>query len=177
MKYKIIYADPPWRYSFSKSDSRKIENQYPTMTDDEICALSVPSDDDSVLFLWATAPKIELALRVMKVWGFQYKTMAVWDKKILGMGYWFRGQHELLLVGTKGRPKIPEQKDRRSSVFQERRSRHSAKPKCVRDWIESAYPTEPKLELFARIAAPGWGRWGNQADSTITLPSDLGGLV
>jgi len=30
--YDVIYADPPWKYDFSKSGSRKIENQYPTMT-------------------------------------------------------------------------------------------------------------------------------------------------
>ena len=30
-KYNVIYADPPWRYDFSPTDSRKIENQYPTM--------------------------------------------------------------------------------------------------------------------------------------------------
>lgn len=54
MGYDVIYADPPWRYHFSKSDSRKIENQYPTMTVSNICALKVPSKDNSVLYLWAT---------------------------------------------------------------------------------------------------------------------------
>ena len=40
-KYDVIYADPAWRYSFSKSNSRKIENQYPTMTIKEMCDLPV----------------------------------------------------------------------------------------------------------------------------------------
>ena len=35
-KYDVIYADPAWRYDFSKSNSREIENQYPTMTIEEI---------------------------------------------------------------------------------------------------------------------------------------------
>ena len=171
VKYKIIYADPPWRYGFSKSNSRKIENQYPTMTDDQICAIKVPAEDDSVLFLWATAPKIELALRVMRAWGFQYKTQAIWDKEIVGMGYWFRGQHEILMVGTRGTPKVPLQADRRSSVFKERRGRHSAKPQAVRSWIEKAYPLESKMEMFAREAYPGWDRWGNQVKSNAEMPS------
>jgi len=102
-KYDVIYADPPWKYGFSKSDSRKIENQYPTMTTEEICELSVPSKDNSVLYLWATAPKLLEAMKVIYNWGFEYKTCAVWDKEIVGMGYWFRGQHELLLVATKGK--------------------------------------------------------------------------
>lgn len=100
-KYEVIYADPPWRYDFSKSNSREIENQYPTMSVDEICSLKVPTADNAVLYLWATAPKLLEALRVMDAWGFEYKTNAVWDKQIIGMGYWFRGQHELLLVVEK----------------------------------------------------------------------------
>jgi len=43
-KYQVIYADPPWRYSFSKSDSRQIENQYKTMSLDDIKSLNVPSE-------------------------------------------------------------------------------------------------------------------------------------
>jgi N6-adenosine-specific RNA methylase IME4 len=67
-KYDVIYADPLWRYSFSKSKSRKIENQYPTMTLTEICEMQVPSNKDCVLYLWATAPKLLEALEVMKAW-------------------------------------------------------------------------------------------------------------
>lgn len=101
-KYQVVYADPPWRYSFSRSKSRQIENQYPTMTEAEICALRIPAADDAVLFLWATAPKLRSALAVMDAWKFEYVTQAVWDKMRVGMGYWFRGQHEILLVGTRG---------------------------------------------------------------------------
>ena len=98
-EYSVIYADPPWRYSFSKSHTRDIENQYPTLTVEEIAALSIPAAKEAVLYLWATAPKLREALHVMDAWGFEYKTHSIWDKEILGMGYWFRGQHELLLVG------------------------------------------------------------------------------
>ena len=72
--FDVIYADPPWRYEFSKSDSRAVENQYPTMTTDEIGALQVPANKNAVLYLWATAPKLRDALIVMKRWGFEYKT-------------------------------------------------------------------------------------------------------
>ena len=47
-RFDVIYADPPWRYSFSKSRSRDIENQYSTMTIDDICALRVPARLPSV---------------------------------------------------------------------------------------------------------------------------------
>lgn len=70
---------------------------------EDICAMQVPSAADCILYLWATAPLLPEALRVVSAWGFDYKSCAVWDKEVLGMGYWFRGQHEILIVGTKGR--------------------------------------------------------------------------
>ena len=42
-KYQIIYADPPWRYDFSSTKNRKIENKYPTMDLEDIKNLNVPS--------------------------------------------------------------------------------------------------------------------------------------
>jgi N6-adenosine-specific RNA methylase IME4 len=45
------------------------------------------------------------ALAAMAAWGFAYKTHAVWLKDKIGLGYWLRGKHELLLIGTRG--KIP----------------------------------------------------------------------
>jgi len=104
--YGVIYADPPWRY-LDATPNRAIENHYPTMSDEEICALEIPADKNCVLYLWAVAPKLPEALAVMEAWGFSFKTSAVWDKVKLGMGYWFRGQHELLLVGVRGRVSPP----------------------------------------------------------------------
>jgi len=163
--YQVIYADPPWRYDFSKSGSRKIENQYPTMTVDEICTLIVPSDDNAVLYLWATAPKLQEALQVMKAWGFSYKSHAVWDKIKIGMGYWFRGQHELILVGTKGSFSPPAPALRIGSVIRQKRDIHSRKPECVREYLSKCYPDASKLEMFARTSAPGWDAFGNEVES------------
>jgi N6-adenosine-specific RNA methylase IME4 len=69
------------------------------MSIDELCALKVPAAKDSVLYLWATASKLLEAEAVIAAWGYIYKTHAIWDKEKVGMGYWFRGQHELLMVG------------------------------------------------------------------------------
>jgi len=172
-KYQVIYADPPWRYDFSKSDSRKIENQYPTMTTREICDLGVPSDNNSVLYLWATSPKLLEALEVMAAWGFQYKSQAVWDKRKIGMGYWFRGQHEILLVGTKGRFPPPEQSKRTSSVFTYTRGMHSKKPDQIRNLISEWYPTQSRLEMFCRTPAPGWDVFGNEVEDSIQIDFPL----
>jgi N6-adenosine-specific RNA methylase IME4 len=168
-KYDVIYADPAWRYDFSKSNSREIENQYPTMTIDEICALKVPSKDNAVLYMWATAPKLLEAIKVLNAWGFEYKTQAVWDKEIIGMGYWFRGQHEILIVATKGKFSPPEQPLRISSVIKEKRTKHSKKPIYVRDMIEKWFPNAERLEMFARTSGENWDVWGNEVVSDVVL--------
>lgn len=165
----VMLADPPWQYEFSKSDSRQIENQYPTATAEEIGAhLSQPwvppIAKDCVLFMWATAPKLLEAFVVLDGWGFTYKTHAVWDKGRVGMGYWFRSQHELLLVATRGKPSPPAESQRVSSIFAERRDgKHSRKPECVYEFIESAFPTETKFEMYQRRRRDGWIGGGNEA--------------
>jgi N6-adenosine-specific RNA methylase IME4 len=170
-KYQIIYADPPWRYDFSKDKADGIEAHYPSMAIEDICALNVPSEDNSVLYLWATAPKLLEALAVMKAWGFNYKTQAVWDKGWVGMGYWFRGQHEMLLVGVKGKFSPPPPTLRVSSVYQEKKSKHSRKPMFFRNLIARSFPDATRIELFAREATPGWDVWGNEVVSDIKIES------
>ncbi|MBT9167756.1 MAG: hypothetical protein DDT19_01096 [Syntrophomonadaceae bacterium] len=163
-KYNIILADPPWKYNFSETRVRAIENQYPTMDLEDIKNLMIPAANDAVLFLWATAPKLEEALQVLNAWGFTYKTCAVWDKEKIGMGYWFRGQHELLLVGVKGNHSVPRPENRHSSVIRSPRSEHSKKPVEVYEIIERMFPGEKYIELFARNQRPGWGCWGLEAE-------------
>lgn len=160
--YSVLLADPPWAYDFAEGESRSIEKEYPTMTAEELRRLDVPAGKNSVLYMWATAPKLEVALSVLASWGFTYKTCAIWDKELIGMGYWFRGQHELLLVGTKGSFSPPPAEHRVSSVIRSKRTKHSAKPEAVYLLIEKAFPKNRKVELFARKARPRWDAWGNE---------------
>jgi N6-adenosine-specific RNA methylase IME4 len=162
--YDLIYCDPPWQYEHSMADNRKIENQYPTMTTDEICKISLPkTSDDALLLMWSTAPKLEESLRVINEWGFTYRTHGIWDKKIIGMGYWFRGQHELLLVAVKGNYPTPAEQVRESSIYSEQRTQHSKKPDYYYRWIEKSFPNSRKIELFARTKYDDtWEVWGNE---------------
>lgn len=164
-QFPVIYADPPWRYEHVKTDNRAIENQYPTMALEEICALPVAdlATPDAILFLWTTSPKLDESLDVVDAWGFTYRTCAVWDKEKIGMGYYFRQQHELLLVATRGSIPVPPVESRVSSVLRYPRGEHSAKPLEVARIIEAMYPELPKVELFCRNPQPGWFAWGNQA--------------
>lgn len=166
--FPVIYADPPWRYEDSTtSPNRFIENQYPTMDLDEICAMPVASwaAKDAILFLWATSPKLEEALQVMRAWGFSYRTNLVWVKDKIGLGHWVRQQHELLLIGRRGAFPTPEPARRPSSVIEAPRTVHSAKPTEMYDLIEGMYPGLRYLELFARAGRAGWASFGNEAPS------------
>lgn len=166
-KYPIIYADPPWRYESAPmgSPTREIENHYPTMSLDEICALPVGdlAHEDAILYIWATAPKLAECLKVVEAWGFEYRTNLVWDKEKIGMGYYARSQHELLLVCRRGQFPPPKPGTQPSSVYREARGEHSAKPEFYYEMIEAAYPGLPKIELFCRSPRDGWAVWGNQS--------------
>jgi N6-adenosine-specific RNA methylase IME4 len=165
IRYPVLLADPPWRYDYSVSANREIENKYPTMSLDEICALKVAdlTTESAVLYLWTTSPKLDGSLSVMRAWGFNYRSCLVWVKDKIGMGYWARQRHELLLVGTKGDMPAPPPELRPDSVIEAPRGEHSAKPVAVYELIEKQWPTMPKLELFARNPRDGWERWGHEA--------------
>jgi N6-adenosine-specific RNA methylase IME4 len=166
-RYPVIYADPPWRYEDpSKGGSnRSIENHYPTMLLDDICGLPVRdlATDDAILYLWVTAPKLFESAEVIEAWGFEYRTCMAWDKCKIGMGYWTRNQHELLLICTRGHMPTPMTGNRPPSVIRAPRTGHSVKPTEFYEIVETAYPELPKIELFCRSPRAGWAVWGNQA--------------
>jgi len=165
-RYGVIYADPEWQFGFwSEKTSTSAANHYPTSPLEDIKARDVPSiaADDCVLFLWATVPMLPQALEVMAAWGFKYVSHMAWDKEVIGTGYWFRNQHDILLVGTRGNVPAPAEGTQWSSLLRERRTEHSVKPDCVYEMIESYFPNLPKIELNARRARDGWDRWGDEA--------------
>jgi N6-adenosine-specific RNA methylase IME4 len=103
----------------------------------------------------------------MRAWGFAYKSGVTWDKGVMGTGFWFRNQHELLLLGARGKPRAPPPSVRRSSVIRAPRRRHLQKPDEAYAMIEAYFPDASKLELYARgPARSGWRTWGAEAEGT-----------
>ena len=159
-QYGVLYIDPPWDYL------PETDLGYPTLNREELLALPVAAKaaENAVCFLWSPASQLPLALEVMKAWGFEYKTHAVWDKESPGTGSYFHSRHELLLLGTKGTLPEVEPKCRHQSIIAEKRGQHSRKPKAAYVMIEQMYPGLSKVELFARgKARDGWAVWGNEA--------------
>jgi len=164
--FGVVYADPPWRYDPSTaSPTRRAENHYETAELQEIKGhwKEVHFAEDCVLFMWATSPKLGEAMEVLTAWGFEYATNMVWVKNRIGMGYYARGRHELLLIAKRGSPPHPEEADRPDSVIEAPRRQHSAKPEKVYDLIESMYPHARKLEMYSRVSREGWEAWGYEA--------------
>jgi N6-adenosine-specific RNA methylase IME4/ParB-like chromosome segregation protein Spo0J len=173
--YGVLYADPPWSFKVYNADSgqqRAADAHYPCMETAEIAALPVPAADNCVLFLWSTAPYLPEALQVMAAWGFEYRTHLIWKKDKIGLGYWVRNQHELLLIGVRGDVPAPAHADRFPSVVEAPRQAHSVKPDVVAEMIERMFSNMPRLEMFARKARPGWDVWGNEAPMADVAPSN-----
>lgn len=178
-KYSCILADPPWEYRVwsKKGQGRSAESHYPTMDIEAIRALPVAelAAPDCTLFMWVTFPTLREALTVIDTWGFTYKTCAFvfikQNKKtpslFWGMGHWTRANAEICLLATKGNPKRISAKVHQ--IVMSPIEEHSKKPDEVRDRIVELMGDLPRIELFARQAAPGWDSWGNEVETDIIL--------
>jgi len=177
-KYSIIYADPPWSYKDKAlSGNRGACCKYPTMSISDIKKLPISklSDNNCILFMWVTMPKLNECFNVIKSWGFEYKTCAfVWIKKnknintnFMGMGRWTRANAELCLLATKGKPQRVSASVH--SVIESPIERHSKKPDVVRKKIIQLCGDLPRIELFARQKTQGWDIWGNEVECDVVI--------
>ena len=171
-KYQIIYADPAWHFNFKnrKGLSKEAENRlYNTMNINDILNLPVIniSDDNCILFLWVMNSILPDAIKIIKNWGFQYKTVAfTWvktttnNKYHFGGGNWTRSNPELCLLSTKGKIKRKSASVKNLTISPLRE--HSRKPDEIRNKIIELVGNLPRIELFARQKTDGWDVWGNE---------------
>jgi len=185
-KYSIIYADPPWsfssKYKFKKggheSKLTHVNDHYETMTINDICSLPIENlaKENSLLFIWTTDSHLESCLRVIKEWGFTYKTIAfVWlkqeksGKDCFVKGFWTNKSTEICLLATKGKTyHLLKDKSVRQLVRSTRGS-NSEKPDEVRKRIVQMFGNISRIELFARVKPDGWHCWGNEVESSINM--------
>ena len=157
--YRTIVADPPWRFpgSFTKADASK---HYSTMSLGDICRLPVQTlaADDCHLWLWAVNGLLEEAFIVMRAWGFKLITVVTWCKPRPGVGHYLRNNTEHVLLASRGKPQVPEQKAL-STWFEWPVGAHSAKPAGFYELVHTVSPG-PYVELFCRQPMMGWDSWG-----------------
>lgn len=176
--FDVLLADPPWSYRNDRHGPLQgcAAEQYQTLGLRELRALPIPeiAAPASVLLMWCTWPKLTEGMQLMKDWGFSYKTGLPWVKTyadgrpVFGVGYWFRGATEPLLVGVKGKVPAPPRGSRigllGDMVLTAPRGKHSKKPQDIYSLAEeiSNHLGHRRIELFAREPRDGWTAWGNQ---------------
>jgi N6-adenosine-specific RNA methylase IME4 len=168
--FRALLCDPPWAFKnrSEAGEGRNPNQHYDCMDLADIASLPVPQmmAADSACFMWATFPMLPEALDLMKAWQFTYKSGGAWAKQsstgakwAFGTGYIYRSAAELLLVGTRGKPKWLSRSERNLWVAPIRE--HSRKPEIAAEAIVRMTP-EPRLEMFARETRPGFVAWGNE---------------
>ena len=176
-KYNIIYADPPWAYKDKRNDykmSGGVTKHYKTMKIEDIenmgDTIQKIAAEECILFMWATFPNLIEALKVIKAWGFTYKTLGFsWikinkrdGKPFFGIGFYTKSNCEVCLLATKGKPSNLKISNYVSSCIISERREHSRKPDEARERIIQLVGQIPKIELFARQAVDNWDCWGNE---------------
>ncbi len=182
-KYSIIYADPPWDYNgklqFDKSATCEHNEgwnkdvfvsassfKYPTVKTSELKSLDVASiaEEDSLLFMWSTNPHLAQAIDLGTSWGFEYKTIAfVWDKMVHNPGQYTMSYCEICLLFKRGRIPRPRGARNIKQLLSSKRTEHSEKPDIVSENIEKMFPSQSRIELFARKKKRKWDVWGLEA--------------
>jgi len=179
-RYDIIYADPPWDYGgklqFDKSSKKDVNVdwqkdifisaanfKYPTLKTEELKKIPIDkiSKKDCLLFMWVTNPHLAQGIELGTIWGFEYKTVAfVWDKMNHNPGQYTMSYCELCLVFKKGRIPTPRGSRNEKQLIRTPRGIHSEKPIEVLQSIERMFPTQDRIELFARHKPKNWDVWG-----------------
>lgn len=169
-KYAILYADPAWDYRGQRQhagpgskDTGGAITHYPTVKVSEMKTWDIPSicEKDCLLFMWSSSPHFDQAIDLGKAWGFQWATVAfVWYKQRTNPGFYTMSECELCVVMKRGRIPRPRGSRNQRQFLSDLRGEHSAKPDEIRDRITRMFPTQKKLEMFARSTSPGWDSWG-----------------
>ena len=174
-KYSIIYSDPPWQQT--KGNVRKCrpnqtkELDYQTMDLLEIQKLHKDflldcTNENHNVFMWTIDKFLVQTEKMMKELGYELHARFVWDKcNGVAPAFTVRFSHEYLLwFYKKGKMLKPckEQRGKYTTVLRETSVKHSQKPICAYEMLETMFPNAQKIELFARNQRGGWDCWGNE---------------
>ena len=183
--YQVIYTDCPWSYrgqvqhgGAGKGYTSGANAFYNTLSVSDLCDMApdikrISDPEGCVLYMWYSPPILEDALKVMKAWGFKYKTCAfVWEKKRVNPGHFTMSQCEMVNVGTLKKIPVPRGARNIHQFLSQTRTSHSAKPLEVRHRINQMHPLQRKVELFSRFdqSAPNPGNWDDYGMQIGSVP-------
>jgi N6-adenosine-specific RNA methylase IME4 len=184
-----VIVDPPWEYSRSSAHPRQkgySSAHYEPLSTDALKRLPIGQLGDYV-FLWTTVAFLKDAFGVVESWGFKPVTTIFWVKarpydtidpdeddlfaaKLnYGVGYWFRGAVEPIVVGKK--TDVASVRSQFIGMISPTKG-HSKKPNELHEIVEAQYP-KIWLELFARRARPGWVTMGNELGKKLDIREEI----
>ena len=159
-------VDPPWPMLKIEREVRPNQEgfDYPTMSIDEIAALTLPVADDAFVFLWTTQKYLPDAFKIMEARGLTYRFTMVWHKNG-GIQPYNCAQFncEFILVGSKGAPIFADLKSFKTA-FNAPRQGHSVKPDEFYELVNRV-TLGPHLDMFSRREIDGFDVWGNEVQS------------
>lgn len=195
MRYRTIYADPPWPEHGGGKIKRGADRHYPLMSVKQIIELGSPSldadalchkfNEDSHLWMWVTNNYLHAGLLVMQAWGYRYVSMATWYKgsappeeefpeidsiamEASGLGQYLRGDTEHCLFCVRGRCEyrtLPNGKRAQGRTAIFWPRGEHSEKPPIMREMIERVSHGPYVELFARQAVAGWDRWGYDAPS------------
>ncbi len=165
-EYRTLVVDPPWfmrTAHFRPYSRRSVEWPYSHLTEADLAVvepmLELPGKQCH-LYLWTTHRHLEMALRLVDVWGFRYQCVMTWIK---GRGMTPNSWHydtELVLFAHRGG--LPLQRVGLPLHFYGKAREHSRKPEEFYEIVRQASP-EPRIDVFSREDHEGFDSWGDQA--------------
>ena len=162
--YDVIVIDPPWTMQKIERDVRPNQSEfdYPTMDEDELAELTIPTADDCHIWLWTTHKHMPMAFRLLNTWDLKYVCTFVWHKPGGFQPYGLPQYNcEFALYARKGTPEFIDTKAF-PTCFEAPRGSHSEKPEVFYDIVRRVTGGR-RLDMFNRRKIDGFDGWGKEA--------------